>query len=76
MQVAELLHQLRELITTFVSAFNGSQEQRKAEAEFAPVLDAVIDPALQMCYNCAALLNDKRYLAAASWSGHNVLHMI
>ncbi len=61
--MAELLHQLRELITTFVSAFNSNQEQRKAEAEFAPVLDAIVDPALQMCENSAALLSDKRYVA-------------
>jgi len=59
-QVAELLHQLRELITTFVSAFNTNQEQRKAEEEFAPILDAIIDPALQMCKNSSALLNNKR----------------
>ena len=59
-QVAELLHQLRELITTFVSAFNTNQEQRKAEEEFAPILDAIIDPALQMCTNSSALLSDKR----------------
>lgn len=59
-QVTELLHQLRELITTFVSAFNSNQEQRKAEKEFAPILDAIVDPALQMCKNSSALLTDKR----------------
>lgn len=60
-QVAELLHQLRELISTFVSAFNSNQEQWKAEEDFAPILDAIIDPALQMCKNSSALLTDKRY---------------
>lgn len=59
-QVAELLHQLRELITTFVSAFNSNQEQQKAEEEFAPILDALVDPALQMCQNSSALLGHKR----------------
>lgn len=62
-QVSELLHQLRELIATFVSAFDSSQEQRSAEAEFAPVLDALVDPAVQMCNNTAAVLSDKRYTA-------------
>ena len=59
MQVSELLHQLRELIGTFTSAFDHSQE-RTAEAEFAPILDALVDPALQMCSNNAAPLADKR----------------
>jgi len=48
------------LITTFVSAFNSNQEQQEAEEEFAPILDAIIDPALQMCKNSAASLTDKR----------------
>ena len=61
LQVSELLHQLRELIATFVSSFDSSQEQRSAEAEFAPVLDALVDPAVQMCSSAAALLSDKRY---------------
>lgn len=62
MQVSELLHQLRELISTFMSAFNSSQEPRSAEAEFAPVLDALVDPAVQMCSNTALLLSDRRYM--------------
>lgn len=60
MQVAELLQQLRDLINTFVSAYNSTQGQRQAEEEFAPVLDAIVDPAIQMCENSAALLADKR----------------
>ena len=60
MQVSELLQQLRELISTFMSAFNSSLEPRSAEAEFAPVLDALVDPALQMCNSSAALLSDRR----------------
>lgn len=55
-----MVHQLRELITTFMSAFNSAQEPRSAEAEFAPVLDALVDPAVQMCNNSAALLSDRR----------------
>lgn len=60
MQVSEVLHQLRELISTFMSAFNSGQEPRSAEAEFAPVLDALADPAVQMCNNSAAALSDRR----------------
>lgn len=60
LQVSEVLHQLRELITTFMSAFNSAQEPRSAEAEFAPVLDALVDPAVKMCNNSAALLSDRR----------------
>ncbi|KAL3149170.1 hypothetical protein ABBQ32_002003 [Trebouxia sp. C0010 RCD-2024] len=59
-QVSELLQQLRELIGTFMSAFNSSQEPRSAEAEFAPVLDALVDPAVQACNNSAALLPNMR----------------
>lgn len=60
MQVSEVLHQLRELISTFMSAFNSGQEARSAEAEFAPVLDALVDPAVQMCKNNAAAIADRR----------------
>ena len=60
MQVSEVLLQLRELISTFMSAFNSAQEPRSAEAECAPVLDALVDPAVQMCNNSAAALSDGR----------------
>ena len=61
MQMTELMHQLQDLITTFESSFGGSQEQRSAEAELAPVLDALVEPAMQMCMKSAALLADSRY---------------
>ena len=61
LQVTELLHQLREFITTFVSAFTSKQEQDRAEAEFTATLNAFIDPALQMCKSNAASLSGQRY---------------
>ena len=76
MQVAELLQQLRDLINTFVSAYNSTQGQRQAEEVFAPVLDAIVDPAIQMCENSAALLADKRCAAlsacGAEWPSNQV----
>lgn len=58
--MSELMHQLQDLISTFESSFGGNQEQRSAEAEFAPVLDAIIEPAMQMCTQSAARLSDSR----------------
>lgn len=65
MQLTEVMHQLQELMTTFESSFAGNQEQRSAEAEFAPVVDAIIEPAMQMCTQSAALLADVRYVHQA-----------
>ena len=61
LQLTELLHQLREFVTTFVSAFTSTQEQDRAGAEFTATLNAFIDPALQMCQSNAASLSSQRY---------------
>ena len=60
LQITELMHQLQDLIATFESSFAGSLEQRSAEAEFAPVLNAIVEPAMQMCSQSAALLGDAK----------------
>lgn len=60
LQISKLMHQLQELIATFESSFASSQEQRSAEAEFAPVLNAIIEPAMQMCSQSAALLPNSK----------------
>ena len=54
-QVAEGVKQLRELVASFEAAFEGGNGQT-GEAEFAPVLAAVVDPLLSVCERSAEAL--------------------
>ena len=70
LQVVELLHQLREFVSTFVSAFTSKHDQDRAEAVFTATLNAFTDPALQMCKSNAATLSSQRYgqPVSGSWT--------
>lgn len=62
------MHQLQDLISTFESSFGGSQEQRSAEADIAPVVDAIIEPAMQLCTQSSGLLADGRFACLLTMS--------
>ena len=76
--MSELMHQLQDVIAAFESSFGGNRERRIAEAEFAPVLDAIIDPAMRMCTQSAAQLSDPRFAviprALHTYAAYHVLH--
>ena len=54
-QVADGVKQLREIVASFEAAFEGGSG-RSGEAEFAPVLAAVVDPLLTVCERSAEAL--------------------
>lgn len=55
MQIAEGVKQLKELVASFEAAFEANSGHT-AEAEFAPVLTAVVEPILTVCERSAEAL--------------------